>query len=152
MNISSHTLIVQNLTPKHKIKFQNPFWYSFFELFFPNTLHLHKIKAYNSNLICIIQTIHYNKIYLFIFRNMFCKSYMFACTKAMEHVKNANIHLKYYSRNKLLIIIVTPMYTQPTSYYYYHYFQFCEVVTLAIIHKEKSIKIFFCCSDLLENV
>jgi hypothetical protein len=76
---------------------------------------------------------------------------MFACTKVMEHVKNANIHLKYYSRNKLLIIIVTPMYTQPESYYYYYYFRFCDV-TLAIIHKEKSIKIFLCCGDLLENV
>jgi hypothetical protein len=49
----------------------------------------------------------YSKIYLFMFKNMFCKNYMFACTKAMENVKNANIQLKYYSRNKLLIIIVT---------------------------------------------
>ncbi len=61
-----------------------------------------------------------------MFKNMFCKSDMFPCTKARGHVKNANIHLKYYSNEQIIN-------------HNCYYFQFCDVVTLAIIHKEKSI-------------
>jgi hypothetical protein len=37
-------------------------------------------------------------------RNMFCNSYMFACTKGMEQDNNTKIHFKYYSLNTLSII------------------------------------------------
>ncbi len=54
--------------------------------------------------ICIIQSSCCNKTYIFVPRNAFCNSYMFACTKGMEQDNNANIHFKYYSLNILLIM------------------------------------------------